>query len=213
MNIKNYKDYAAFDYEQSECPNYNLGDVVINDSNEIGIIIQIHDEDEYRTDEFGNVSSSEIRMATDEEIKKYRPNILTPPNLMRESKKSISIKNFIKQETIKLHKKTILESQLKKINAELNILKEDEASGEQKSYNANVYKSYKKDLEDVVRGLSDVCNKLETAALRQESFSKTLPEVDDRTNEAKKSREIIIDIFKEVKKAKISAERKLYEMN
>lgn len=77
MNLKNYKDYACFDYKSNESKLRKLGDVVIKkEDNEIGVIIQVHEEREYRTDMFGNCSASEIRLATKKEIEKYRPNLL-----------------------------------------------------------------------------------------------------------------------------------------
>ena len=72
INLENYKDFACFDYISGKCSKHILGDVVINEHNEIGVIIQIHEEGEYRTDMFGNCSISEIRPATLEEITKYR---------------------------------------------------------------------------------------------------------------------------------------------
>ncbi|MFA5068081.1 MAG: hypothetical protein WC466_08635 [Candidatus Izemoplasmatales bacterium] len=206
MNIKNYKDYAWLDYPSKECKVYQLGDVVINNENDIGIIIQIHDCEEYRTDAFGNVSSSEIRMATDEEIQKYRPDILTPPNF--------NLKEFVKTEVKKIHKKTILENELKIVEKQLSLLKEEKSiSEETKSYQSNVYENYRKDLEEIVKNLAEACNKLESAVLMQDQYIKNLPQVEARTDDGKRQKQIIIDIFKEVKKAKLSAERKIYEMN
>lgn len=76
MKIKNYKDYACFDYVSMRLPKYELGHVVINkETKEIGVIIQIHDADECRTDMFGNCDFSQLRLATKKEINKYRPNI------------------------------------------------------------------------------------------------------------------------------------------
>lgn len=75
MNIKNYKYYACFDYISNKSKFHKLGDVVINEENQIGIIIQIHSDLEFRTDMFGNCCISEIVMASDEQIKKFRPNI------------------------------------------------------------------------------------------------------------------------------------------
>jgi|AMWB02.1.fsa_nt_gi hypothetical protein len=83
MNLKNYKDYACFDYVSVKSSTHKLGDVVIKeteDGSEIGVIIQIHEETEFRTDMFGNASTSEVRMATKEEIKKFRPNIKSEGN-------------------------------------------------------------------------------------------------------------------------------------
>lgn len=77
MRINNYINYGMCKYENNISPfdAYKLGDVVINKENEIGVVIQIHDPNDFRTDMFGNASASEVRRATDEEIKKYRQNI------------------------------------------------------------------------------------------------------------------------------------------
>ncbi len=79
MNLTNFRRYACFEYESGESSTHKLGDVVIKENEdgfEIAVIIQIHAENEFRTDMFGNASSSEVRMATDEEVNKYRPNLL-----------------------------------------------------------------------------------------------------------------------------------------
>lgn len=125
----------------------------------------------------------------------------------------MDLKKYINEEVSKLHKKSILESELEIVNKKLNTLKEGEEQQEIKTYESNVYESYKKDLEEVVRSLAEACNKLETAVLRQESHMKTLPEVQERKSAGESSKQVILDIFKEVKKAKIAAERKLYEMS
>jgi hypothetical protein len=83
MNL-NHKNYALFNYVSVECENpFKLGDVVIKpndwdgtECNEIGVVIQIHDENELRTDMFGNEDISMLRMATDEEIKNFRKNLI-----------------------------------------------------------------------------------------------------------------------------------------
>lgn len=66
--------FALFNYVQNPTENdiFELGEVVINDRNEIGVIIQRHGNNEYRTDIFGNCCGIEIRLATLEEIKLYR---------------------------------------------------------------------------------------------------------------------------------------------
>jgi len=78
MKIANYINYGMCIYENKLSCNdkYKLGDVVINDDKFIGVIIQIHSRSEFRTDMFGNTSDSETRIASDEEINQYRPNIL-----------------------------------------------------------------------------------------------------------------------------------------
>ena len=79
MRVKNHKDFACFDYEQNnDCKDIRkLGQIVhkpIDD--EIGVIIQVHDDNEFRTDMFGNDSNINFRLATDEEIKLHRPKLL-----------------------------------------------------------------------------------------------------------------------------------------
>ena len=126
----------------------------------------------------------------------------------------MDIKNYISEEVLKLHKKTMLESQLKDVNKKLTILKEGvEKLEEEPAYKQNTYEGYKKDLEETVKALAEACNKLEAAALKQESHMKSLPKLEMRMDEGKRHKQVILDIYKEVKSAKIAAERKLYEMN
>jgi len=77
MNLTNYLEYGMCVYKNniSNDDDYKLGDIVINKDNEIGVIIQVHEPNEFRSDMFGNCSSSEIRLATQDEINKYRPDI------------------------------------------------------------------------------------------------------------------------------------------
>jgi hypothetical protein len=86
MNV-NPKNYTLFDYVSVDCKNdFRLGDVVRKLSdNEIGVVIQIHDENDLRTDMFGNECVDNLKLATLEEVKKSRPSLY----------KDI-IKNFIK---------------------------------------------------------------------------------------------------------------------
>jgi hypothetical protein len=81
----NHKDFMMFDYISNKTKNpYQLGDVVIKEKeyltdniiNEIGVVLQVHDDNELRTDMFGNEDISMLRLATDEEIKKYRPELI-----------------------------------------------------------------------------------------------------------------------------------------
>jgi hypothetical protein len=79
--VLDYRKYALFNYEQakeSENDKYILGHVVIKKSDsEIGVVIQRHGNNEYRTDMFGNCCESEIRLATDEEIKTFRKELVS----------------------------------------------------------------------------------------------------------------------------------------
>ena len=89
----NDKKYACFDYTDGHCGDhtknpFQSGDVVIKPffgygeglsgeerepCNEIGVVLQVHDEYELRTDCFGNESIGHVRLATKEEVVKYRP--------------------------------------------------------------------------------------------------------------------------------------------
>lgn len=83
MNV-DYKKYALFNYTQtpSEDDEFKLGDVVIKDSEdgiEIGVIIQCHGNNEYRTDMFGNCcfddKYGDIQRASETNIIKHRPSL------------------------------------------------------------------------------------------------------------------------------------------
>ena len=83
MNLSNYLEYCmnVYPIELEETENgIKLGDVVIRENNEkpeIGIVVQISKNfGELRTDDFGMVSVEQVRLASDQEIQKYRPNIL-----------------------------------------------------------------------------------------------------------------------------------------
>ena len=81
--------YTKFDYEDGhgrdgevEDNPYVRGDVVIkpigtdeNETPEIGVVLQVHDSSELRTDMFGNECISELRVPTKEEVIKYRPEL------------------------------------------------------------------------------------------------------------------------------------------
>jgi hypothetical protein len=82
------RKYAKFEYNDGHSGDhtknpFQRGDVVIKHKtfqgdvvNEIGVVLQVHDEFELRTDMFGNEGISTLTMATDEEIKKFRPKLL-----------------------------------------------------------------------------------------------------------------------------------------
>jgi len=85
MKVKNHKDFCCFEYTSTtEKTHFELGDVVIrfdpldvDDLPEIGVVIQVHDCDEVRTDMFGNACIDDLLFATYEEIKEYRKELLT----------------------------------------------------------------------------------------------------------------------------------------
>jgi len=79
MKVKNHKEFACFDYVQNtDCKDIRkLGQIVKKPyTDEIGIIIQVHDDGEFRTDMFGNCCYCEIIVATISDIKRLRPDIL-----------------------------------------------------------------------------------------------------------------------------------------
>jgi hypothetical protein len=81
------KRYAKFEYTDGHSGDhtknpFRRGDVVFRvtdeaggDCPEIGVVLQVHDEYELRTDMFGNADASELKLATKEEIVKFRPNL------------------------------------------------------------------------------------------------------------------------------------------
>lgn len=86
MKVKDHLKYRRFDYVSTDEPTYyELGDIVVKDPHpdysepddkpEIGVVIQVHDKNELRTDMFGNASISEIRIATIEEVLMYRKDL------------------------------------------------------------------------------------------------------------------------------------------
>jgi hypothetical protein len=87
MKVSNHKLFCCFEYDSTTSTKFKLGDIVIkypnelyddmDDKPEIGVIIQIHSENEYRTEMFGNCSSSEIMLASQNEIDLYKPNVFT----------------------------------------------------------------------------------------------------------------------------------------
>lgn len=84
MKVTNHKEFAYFDYESVESTKYKLGDIlckypdILSDEKpEIGVIIQIHDELEFRTDMWGNSCDSDlITEATIKQIERFRPDLL-----------------------------------------------------------------------------------------------------------------------------------------
>lgn len=89
MKVKDHNKYRIFEYENDLTnQNFKLGEVVIriggrlencinqDNGNPVGVVIQLHDDGDCRTDMFGNCSPSEVRLATLEEIKEYRKNII-----------------------------------------------------------------------------------------------------------------------------------------
>ncbi len=89
MQVKDHNKYRLFDYENHLAnKNFKLGEIVItvsdadknliihDNGNPIGVVIQLHDDGDCRTDMFGNCSPSEVRLATLDEIKQYREKLI-----------------------------------------------------------------------------------------------------------------------------------------
>lgn len=74
MKVKDYNKYRLFDYENEPTGTFELGDILINQHNEIGVVIQTFSDSEVRTDMYGVECNH--RLATIEEIRKYRVELL-----------------------------------------------------------------------------------------------------------------------------------------
>ena len=80
IKVKNHRAFACFEYTNYPNENFELGQILYkNDEfngHEIGVIIQLHEDGDCRTDMWGNCSKSEVSFATIEQVKQYRPEIL-----------------------------------------------------------------------------------------------------------------------------------------
>jgi hypothetical protein len=80
MKVKDHKKFCHFDYESDMSnKNFQLGDVVTKvseDGTEIGVVIQLHEDGDFRTDMFGNASPSEVTLSTIVEVTLYRKELL-----------------------------------------------------------------------------------------------------------------------------------------
>lgn len=80
MKVKDHKKFCCFEYESDMSnTNFQLGDIVTKESEdgiEIGVVIQLHDDGDFRTDMFGNASPSEVKLSTLEDIELYRNELL-----------------------------------------------------------------------------------------------------------------------------------------
>lgn len=76
MKVKNYQKFDLSGYVSEPSEDFQLGQVLFRetpDGIEIGVVIQTLDN-EARTDEWG--WGCNVRPATYEEVKKYRPNLV-----------------------------------------------------------------------------------------------------------------------------------------
>ncbi len=98
-----------------------------------------------------------------------------------------------------------LQEEAFKIKKELLLMENGE---DEKEYNRNKYPEYEKDIQAILKMLSDTSQKLETAILKQEVFLNELPNIPERKEKAKEIKENLKELFKSIKSAKINAERK-----
>jgi len=107
MKVLDHKKFACFNYESQTSKRFKLGDIVINEENEIGVILQIHNNDEFRTDMFGNCHYLEIRKATKKEISTYRrellDDILNVSKEHNDNNRLLGVRAIIKTHTEKLN--------------------------------------------------------------------------------------------------------------
>lgn len=76
MNFKTYKKFGFGEYEteKKRHKNIKIGDVVIDQCGDVGVVIQIFKNGDFRADSNGIFSNP--KKATFEEIKKIRPSLL-----------------------------------------------------------------------------------------------------------------------------------------
>lgn len=87
MKVTDHNKYRLFEYQNHMSnPNFQLGQVLTKIDrtgkpleeeygNPIGVVIQLHEDGDCRTDMYGNVCPEEVRLATHEEILHYRPEL------------------------------------------------------------------------------------------------------------------------------------------
>lgn len=87
----NHNNYRLFDYENEPSTSYQLGDVLYkdyeNDLPEIGVVIQTFNDGDVRTDMWGMCSPSEVRPATLDDIKMFRPKLME--QILLENKQNV----------------------------------------------------------------------------------------------------------------------------
>lgn len=83
MKVKDYKKYCSLLHaeqpkERIPCF-YGLGEIVTKvteDGVKIGVVVQLHDANNFRTDMFGDVNFLEVNTSTFEEVCMYRDELL-----------------------------------------------------------------------------------------------------------------------------------------
>lgn len=113
----------------------------------------------------------------------------------------MNLNEFIKKEIKKIQKDKSLK---------YSVISEENNNSEEKPYNKSSYEEYDKDLESVINNLGDLSNKLETILIKQEKKIQSLPDVQEIKNKAIEKKDIITNLYKNIKSSKISAEKSLY---
>lgn len=80
LQVNDHNKFRLFDYENETSASYQLGDILFkqyeNDMKEVGVVIQTFEDGDFRTDMWGMSYPSEVRPATIEDIKEFRPKLL-----------------------------------------------------------------------------------------------------------------------------------------
>ena len=79
LKVVDHRKFARFNYESKPGNPYKLGDVIYKEQepdNKIGVVIQTHNKNELRTDQWGNCCLSEICGASMKDVEKYRPELI-----------------------------------------------------------------------------------------------------------------------------------------
>jgi len=101
MRVKNHLKFCCFQYLSSLTPTkFVLGEVVTIIDNKdmvgaVGVVIQIHDDGDVRTDMFGNYHVEGLRLSTLDEVKEHYPQILNELILEKEYKDKVIVYNLI----------------------------------------------------------------------------------------------------------------------
>lgn len=79
--IVDHREYRFFHYKQepSDDDKFVLGEVVFCEEDgmyDVGVILQCHGNDNYRTDAGGNCSGDKLTRATQNQIMRFRPEII-----------------------------------------------------------------------------------------------------------------------------------------
>jgi hypothetical protein len=105
MRVKDHLKLCCFQYLSSLKPTkFVLGDVVTitDDRKRVGVVIQIHDDGDVRTDMFGNYHIDGLRLSTLDEVKEHYPQILNELILEKEYKDEVKVYNVYDEDYLLL---------------------------------------------------------------------------------------------------------------